>query len=95
MFSKIETIVTGEQVKHGKPAPDIYLEAAQRLGVDPTNCLVFEDALSGAQAGKAAGCFVVAVPDARLEDKGQKFHFVDVVLGDLTEFDYESWKWEQ
>ena len=57
LFEHIDVIVTGDDpaVKNGKPAPDIYLEAARRLGVDPAECLVFEDALSGVKSGKAAG----------------------------------------
>jgi beta-phosphoglucomutase-like phosphatase (HAD superfamily) len=65
LFRHIPTIVTGEDVVHGKPAPDIYIEAARRLGVHPWECLVFEDAWSGVCAAKAAGCSVVAVPDPR------------------------------
>lgn len=49
MFQHIKVIVAGDDpaVKKGKPAADIYLEAARQLGVDPKECLVFEDALSG------------------------------------------------
>jgi sugar-phosphatase len=54
-------LVTAEDVVHGKPAPDGYLEAARRLGVDPARCLVFEDAEAGILAGVAAGARVVVV----------------------------------
>eukprot|EP00534_Pseudo-nitzschia_fraudulenta_P007720 CAMPEP_0201148880 /NCGR_PEP_ID=MMETSP0851-20130426/10277_1 /ASSEMBLY_ACC=CAM_ASM_000631 /TAXON_ID=183588 /ORGANISM="Pseudo-nitzschia fraudulenta, Strain WWA7" /LENGTH=314 /DNA_ID=CAMNT_0047425155 /DNA_START=72 /DNA_END=1016 /DNA_ORIENTATION=- len=93
-FEHIDAIVTGDDpaVANGKPAPDIYLEAARRLGVDPAECLVFEDALSGVRSGKAAGCTVVVVPDARFseEEKEQQFRIdggADVVLNSLWEFD--------
>lgn len=56
-------IVTGEQVPHGKPAPDIYLEAARRLGVHPARCLAIEDSDSGILAARAAGMLAVLVPD--------------------------------
>merc|ERR1711862_895727 len=64
MFQYISEVVSGDDpcVKHGKPAPDIYLEAAKRLNVSPEDCLVFEDALSGIRSGKRAGCLVVANP---------------------------------
>ena len=54
-------LVTADQVAHGKPAPDSYLLAAERLGVDPAGCLVLEDAPSGVAAGRAAGMTVWAV----------------------------------
>jgi sugar-phosphatase len=54
-------LVTADQVTHGKPAPDPYLLAARRLGVDPAACLVVEDAPSGIAAGRAAGMTVWAV----------------------------------
>lgn len=53
------------QVIDGKPAPDIYLVAAKRMGLEPKHCLAFEDALSGLKSAKAAGMFVVSIPDAR------------------------------
>lgn len=56
-----EVLVTVEQTAVGKPAPDPFLLAAQRLGADPTRCLVVEDATSGIQAGRAAGCATLAV----------------------------------
>lgn len=57
-------IITGCDVGRGKPAPDIYLRAAEQLGVEPEHCLVFEDIIPGILAGKAAGMQVCAVEDA-------------------------------
>ena len=50
------SIVTGLDVKNKKPYPDIYLKAAEMIGLSPHDCLVVEDAASGIKAGKAAGC---------------------------------------
>ncbi len=55
-------IVSADDVVHGKPAPDMFLLAAQKMGVEPTRCLVFEDAEPGIQAAHAAGMDVVRVP---------------------------------
>jgi pseudouridine-5'-monophosphatase len=91
IFSKMKVIVAGDHpaVKNGKPAPDIYVEAARQLGVHPSECLVMEDALSGVQSGKAAGCAVVAIPDSRFTDiEKQVFaDIADVVLPNLDHFD--------
>ena len=56
-------IVVGEDVAHGKPAPDAFLLAASRLGVPPSECLVLEDSVTGAEAGLSAGMSVILVPD--------------------------------
>ncbi len=57
------TVVSGQEVLHGKPAPDIFLLAARRLGLPPEDCYVFEDGVNGARAGIAAGCAAVMIPD--------------------------------
>lgn len=56
--------VTGEEVAHGKPAPDIFLRAAELLDVPPARCLVIEDAPHGVAAGLAAGATVLAIPNS-------------------------------
>ncbi|MBK7822423.1 MAG: HAD-IA family hydrolase [Tessaracoccus sp.] len=56
-----QVIVTCDDVRDGKPAPDSYLLAAERLGVDPARCLVVEDAPAGIAAGRAAGCAVLGI----------------------------------
>lgn len=58
-----KTHVSGDDVPHGKPAPDIYLEAARQLGVDPSLCLTLEDSPTGAKAAVAAGMICYAIPD--------------------------------
>jgi HAD superfamily hydrolase (TIGR01509 family) len=56
-------VVTGECVTRAKPAPDIFLEAARRLGIPPAGCVVLEDSLAGVRAARAAGMQVIAVPE--------------------------------
>jgi HAD superfamily hydrolase (TIGR01509 family) len=60
---RFDAIVTGDCVAHPKPAPDIFLEAARRLGVPPQGCVVLEDSLAGVRAAQAAGMRVIAVPE--------------------------------
>jgi HAD superfamily hydrolase (TIGR01509 family) len=55
-------VVTGDQVMDGKPHPEAYLTAAQRLGVDPARCVAIEDSNTGIASARAAGCAVLAVP---------------------------------
>ena len=57
-----KTLCSGDQVRHGKPAPDVYLLAAEQIGVAPKDCLVIEDTITGLTAGKAAGMFCVSIP---------------------------------
>ena len=59
---RFHTLVTAEDVVHGKPAPDVFLRAAQAIDVSPSQCFVLEDAPSGIQAAKAAGMRCVAIP---------------------------------
>jgi len=80
-----DIVVSGEEVEHGKPHPDIYLRAAQKLGVAPKNCLVIEDALSGVQAAKSAGMRVAAIPDTRYVNIADYEAKADYVLESLGE----------
>lgn len=61
-----DVIVSEKDVTEGKPHPDVYLKAAKKLGVSPTQCLVIEDAVAGVEAGKRAGAFVAAVTTTHL-----------------------------
>lgn len=78
-------LTTGEEVERGKPNPDIYLRAAQKVEVEPRYCLVVEDALSGVAAGKSAGMTVVAIPDARFVDPALYVERADALLARLAE----------
>ncbi|TVT99344.1 hypothetical protein EJB05_55291 [Eragrostis curvula] len=82
-------ILGGDQVPNGKPAPDIFLEAAKGLGVNPSSCLVIEDSLVGVQGAKASGAKVVAVPS--LQSQRQHYSIADTVLYSLLDFYPELW----
>ncbi|PLL14303.1 HAD family phosphatase [Tabrizicola sp. TH137] len=76
------TVVTFDDVRHPKPAPEPYLLAAERLGVDPARCLVFEDSDVGAEAAHLAGCVVVQVPDVAPTDGRYARHLAaDLLAG--------------
>lgn len=78
------------QVYRGKPAPDIYTVAAKRLRLEPTQCLAFEDALTGVQSAKAAGMSVIAIPDPRLDPHSFREAGADVVLASLRDWNPAS-----
>jgi HAD superfamily hydrolase (TIGR01509 family) len=80
-----EVIVTGEEVEHGKPAPDIYLRAAAKLGIPADACLVVEDALPGVAAAKAANMRVAAIPDTRFVNPREYEKKADYLLSSLKE----------
>src|SRR5438477_1762909 len=80
-----DVIVTGEEVEHGKPHPDIYLRAAEKLAVPADACLVIEDALSGVAAAKAAKMRVAAIPDTRFVDPRAYEKEADYLLSSLSE----------
>jgi HAD superfamily hydrolase (TIGR01509 family) len=77
--------VSIDQVAQGKPAPDVYCTAAQRLGVDPARCLAFEDSRVGVQAAAAAGMRVIAVPDQRSSHSGDGYQAAWRVYPSLEE----------
>lgn len=64
-----DALVNGLDIEHKKPSPDIFLEAARRLGVDPANATVFEDAINGVQAAKAAGAHCVGITSSFSADE--------------------------
>ena len=80
-----DVIVTGDEIEHGKPHPDIYLRAAAKLNVAADACLVIEDALAGIAAAKAAKMCVAAIPDRRFVDPHEYEKEADYLLGSLSE----------
>jgi len=80
-----DVIVTGDEIEHGKPHPDIYLRAAAKLNVAADACLVIEDALAGIAAVKAAKMCVAAIPDRRFVDPHEYEKEADYLLGSLSE----------
>jgi len=90
-FSQFSQIVRGDdpELKEGKPAPDIFLLAANRVGVDPAECLVFEDAPTGTEAALAAGMSVVVVPDPNMDHSHYKN--ATQIISSLKDFDPEYW----
>ncbi len=85
MAGLFDTAVTGDQVEHGKPAPDIYLLAAERLGVAPEACLAIEDSPAGVQSAAAAGMLVVQSRQASTAAPPQPE--AHLVVGSLREID--------
>lgn len=79
-----DLVVTGEMVTHGKPDPECYLIAAQRLQVSPQECAVFEDAPNGVLAGKNAGMKVIAVP-SRYVKGDEAFQKADLLSDTLSQ----------
>lgn len=79
-------MVTGDEVVNGKPHPQVYLEAAEKIGVKPENCLVFEDIPVGIMAGKNAGMTVYAVEDTySMKDFEEKMRLADVYIKSYEE----------
>jgi HAD superfamily hydrolase (TIGR01509 family) len=77
--------VSSEEVARGKPAPDVYLEAARRLGVRPEDCLAVEDSENGIRAAKAAGMRVVVLPNTEWPPGAGALALADEVIGSLDE----------
>jgi HAD superfamily hydrolase (TIGR01509 family) len=84
---RFAAVVSSEEVAHGKPAPDVYLEAARRLGVDPIDCAAVEDSTNGLLSAHAAGMRVIAVPDPRYPPSEEALAVADVTLRSLDELD--------
>jgi beta-phosphoglucomutase family hydrolase len=83
-----KTLTSGDEVTHGKPAPDVFLLAAKRLGVAPENSLVIEDTLNGMKAAKAAGMMCIAIPcEATMH---QDHSIADVRMQSLAQINFDA-----
>jgi HAD superfamily hydrolase (TIGR01509 family) len=87
--SLFETTVSSEEVARGKPAPDVYLEAARRLRVDPVRCAAVEDSSSGILSARAAGMRVVAIPNRTFPPSEEALKAADAVIPSLQELHQE------
>jgi len=81
----LQATVSSEEVAKGKPAPDVYLEAARRLGVAPERCTAVEDSHSGIRSAHAAGMRVVAIPNASYPPDAEALALADIVLDSLDQ----------
>jgi HAD superfamily hydrolase (TIGR01509 family) len=81
----IPVVVSSQEVARGKPAPDVYLEAARRLGVDPNTCAAVEDSHNGIRSAKAAGMRVIAIPNPHFPPDAEALAHADVVLHSIDE----------
>lgn len=84
-------VVSGDMVKNGKPGPDIFLKAAELLGVSPSECLVLEDSTMGIEAAKRAGMFCIGV-DNSLSPYKQDLSQADLVVNRLDQIDLDLFK---
>lgn len=85
--TQLTTLVSADEVAHGKPAPDVFLAAAALLGAAPSDCVVLEDAAPGALAAKAAGMRCVAIPYVAAQADDPAFASADLLLrGGQEEF---------
>lgn len=84
------TIVSGLDIENKKPAPDIFLKAAENLGVDPSECLVIEDAISGVAAGKSAGAKVLALTTSFT---AEELSAADWIATSLSEAEDDIFNW--
>jgi HAD superfamily hydrolase (TIGR01509 family) len=79
-----QATVSSEEVARGKPAPDVYLEAARRLGVAPERCAAIEDSHNGIRSAKAAGMLVVAIPNPTYPPDAEALAAADIVLESIA-----------
>lgn len=85
-----EATVSSEEVARGKPAPDVFLEAARRLGLPPERCAAVEDSGNGIRAAHAAGMRVIAIPNRRYPPPEDALALADVALASLAELEPTS-----
>ena len=84
-----QTVVSGQDVTRGKPDPEGYLLAAERLGIRPENCVVIEDSTAGVSSAKRAGMLCVAITNTRSRSKLAR---ADLIINSLEEVDVDDLK---
>jgi len=92
LFEYFNIINSGENEETGKPHPALYLGAARKLGLDPVNCLAFEDSFNGAISAKAARMKLIAVPDKH-DFTTTRFDFADLKIASLKDFTNEDFEY--
>ena len=90
MASLFESTVSSEEVERGKPAPDVFLEAARRLHMPPERCAAVEDSANGIRAARAAGMRVIAIPNRRYLPPSDALALADSVLTSLADLTVEA-----
>lgn len=89
LASCFKVTVSSEEVERGKPAPDVHLEAARRLGVEPSRGVAIEDSASGIRSAHAAGMHVVAIPNRAFPPPADVLALASIVLESIKELDPE------
>jgi HAD superfamily hydrolase (TIGR01509 family) len=84
LAASFEVTVSSEEVERGKPAPDVFLEAARRLGVLPARCAAVEDSTNGIRAARAAGMRVIAIPNRRYPPASDALELADVIIDSVN-----------
>ncbi len=85
-----EATVSSEEVAHGKPSPDVYLEAARRLRLEPTRCVAVEDSTNGIRSARDSGMRVIAIPNPRYPPSAEALALADRVLAAIAELGPET-----
>jgi len=85
LASLVRVAVSSEEVGRGKPAPDVYLEAMRRLGVEPRHAAAVEDSHNGIRSAKSAGLRVIAVPNLHFPPDAESLALADVVIASISE----------
>jgi HAD superfamily hydrolase (TIGR01509 family) len=87
--SRFAATVSSEEVPRGKPAPDVYIEAARRVGVEPATCVAIEDSRNGIRSAHAAGMRVIAIPNPHYPPSDDALGAADDVVSSLDELTVE------
>ncbi len=95
LLDRFQVVISAEEVEHGKPAPDLFLAAARRLGAEPADCVVIEDSDPGVRAAHAAGMRCIAVPYLPDQPLARSYHDADLLIaggmGALDPDDVLAW----